>query len=277
MRIKVGVLPALVTLGNLMCGFAAIGVTAQAQLHWRAGTPDPTAGFKSFALAGSLVLLAMLFDALDGKIARMANQSTEFGGQLDSLCDMVSFGVAPAYIVFLEATSRTLFRDYRYAWVCAVLYAICAALRLARFNVEKDSDEERHKYFHGLPTPAAAGIVASLAIFEWKSPQEALWAARTMPFAAVLLGGLMITRVKYIHLLNLLFRERKPFTYLVLLVFGIFTVWALAPYYDYILLAGFGGYVLSGPIALTWKLARRRAHPTQEPGAEEPPDDTAIF
>jgi len=275
MRIRIGVLPALVTLGNLMCGFAAIGVTAQAQLYWRAGTPDPAAGFRSFALAGHLVLLAMLFDALDGKIARMANGTSEFGGQLDSLCDMVSFGVAPAYIVFLEVTSRTLFRDYRYAWGCAVLYAICAALRLARFNVETDPDEDVHKHFHGLPTPAAAGIVASLAIFEWKSPQEALWAARAMPFAAVVLGGLMITRIKYAHLLNLLFRERKPFTYLVLFVFGIFTLWALAPYYEYILLAGFGGYVLSGPVVLTRRLVRRRTHPAQE--ADEPPDDMAIF
>ncbi len=255
-KTSIGLLPSLITLGNLICGFAAIGFATFGQIHpeklskWWWGT-DP------FAVAGGLILFAMVFDALDGKVARMTNLTSEFGGQLDSLCDMVSFGVAPAYIVFLEATSRDLFSLSRYAWVCAALYAVCAALRLARFNVESEPGEEGTDYFQGLPTPAAAGVIASLAVFEWSIREVTLWAVRLMPFVAVVLGGLMISRIRYAHLLNLLFRERKTFRHLVVVVFVLSAVIAFWEHHEYFLLAGFGGYVVSGPAMLAWAAFRR--------------------
>jgi len=285
MRVRIGVLPSLVTLGNLMCGFAAIGVAARAQLHWAhflwetdtAQTAGGSAsGTHSFALAGALILLAMIFDALDGRIARLANLTSEFGAQLDSLCDMVSFGIAPAYIVFLEVTSREPFGRYRYAWVCAVLFAICAALRLARFNVETEPTEESHRYFRGLPTPAAAGVIASLAIFDAQFGGFGLWTPRLMPFVALTLGALMISRVRYIHLFNMLFRERKPFTCLALVVFILGSIVALGQYYVYILLGGFAGYVVLGPVGWVWGLPARRRRAAAEDQADaeaDTPDD----
>ncbi|MFH1731861.1 MAG: CDP-diacylglycerol--serine O-phosphatidyltransferase [Planctomycetota bacterium] len=255
---RVGVLPSLVTLGNLICGFAAIGLATVAQIR-----PVKMATLLKdvdpFTIAGVLIFSAMIFDALDGKIARMANLTSEFGAQLDSLCDIVSFGVAPAYLVFLEAVSKDLFQHSRYAWVCAVLYIICAALRLARFNVETEPDEESHRYFRGLPTPAAAGVIAGLALLDASGQVPGHWAAKVMPFVTIVMSGLMVSRVKYIHLVNALFRHKKPFTYLVLLVFLMLVVLAFAKYTEAILLAGFAGYMLSGPAALAWSVLTRRA------------------
>ena len=254
----IGVLPSLVTLGNLICGFAAIGLATASQVRIKQ-METLLKGADPFAIAGALIFAAMIFDALDGKIARMANLTSEFGAQLDSLCDMVSFGVAPAYLVFLEAVSKDLFRHSRYAWVCAVLYIICAALRLARFNVETEPDEEAHRYFRGLPTPAAAGVIAGLALVDASGQLPGHWAAKVMPFATIIMGGLMVSRIKYIHLVNALFRHKKPFKYLVLLVFLMLVVFAFAKYTEAILLASFAGYMLSGPVALAWRLLTGRA------------------
>ena len=253
----IGVLPSLVTLGNLICGFAAIGLATVAQIDTDKMITI-LKGVDPFAIAGGLIFGAMIFDALDGKIARMANQTSEFGAQLDSLCDMVSFGLAPAYLVFLEALNKDLFRHSRYAWLCAVLYIICAALRLARFNVEAEPDEESHLSFRGLPTPAAAGVIAGLAIVDANLPWTAQWAAKVMPFTTVILGGLMISNIRYTHVVNVLFRNKKPFTWLVLLVFLTCVVLALAQHSELILLAVAAGYMLSGPVMLAWRAARRK-------------------
>ena len=262
----IGLLPSLITLGNIVCGFAAVCfATIGLVTLVLAPAPEieqsrivalvtPLRGADPFAIAAALIFVAMIFDALDGKVARMTNLTTEFGAQLDSLCDIVSFGVAPAYLVFLEVLSKDLFRHYRYAWVCAVLYVVCAALRLARFNVETQPDEESHMHFRGLPTPAAAGVLAGLTIVNANLPFDYPWAAKVMPFVAVILAGLMISQVRYIHLLNVLFRHKKPFTYLVLLVFLMFVVFALAQHTELIFLTGFAAYTLSGPCVLLWGL-----------------------
>jgi len=277
MKIRVGVLPSLITLGNLVSGFAAIGIATYGQLNldkmiaWR--------GMDVFAMAGSLILLAMAFDALDGKIARMTHLTSEFGAQLDSLCDMVSFGLAPAYVVFLEALSNDLFRKDRYAWVCAMLYVVCAALRLARFNVESTPDEESHLYFRGLPSPAAAGVIASLVILHSSGKPDMVWPVAILPFITVILGGLMMSRVRYVHLLNILFQDRKPLVYLVVLVFGLSVLVALAQHFEYILLIGFSGYMLSGPVALAWTRAGGRTPQARAPESEDDDSDdpAAIF
>jgi CDP-diacylglycerol---serine O-phosphatidyltransferase len=273
MKVKIGILPSLVTLGNLICGFAAIGVAAKAQLFFRAEA-DPGRASAFFAYAGMLILAAMIFDALDGRVARMTNLTSEFGAQLDSLCDMVSFGIAPAYIVFLTASSYQLFGHPRYAWVCPLFYSICVALRLARFNCETEAEEESHHYFKGLPSPAAAGVIAAMAIFGYAAEftGAANWANTAMPFASIILGGLMISRVRYLHFGTMLFQERKPFTYLVIVVSCLLTVVALGKYYHYILLVGFGGYMLSGIGMHIWYIARRPAG-----AAAGDDDDDSLF
>ncbi len=280
MKVKIGVLPSMVTLGNLICGFAAIGVATYGLLY-PDKMPQLLKGRDSFAIAGGLVLLAMVFDALDGKLARATNLTTEFGAQLDSLCDMVSFGIAPAYIVFLTAIHYKLFGHDRYAWVCAVLYVLCTALRLARFNVESQPDKSSHRYFRGLPSPGAAGVVVSLAILAGSSPAKPSWPVDIMPFASVILGALMISRIRYIHLPNLFFRGRKPLTYLVVLVFAICTLIALAQHAEYIVLAGFSAYALSGPCALPWTLARKKQAADlaqdQPPSSTEESPESSIF
>ena len=152
-RLKyVTILPSLVTILNGVCGFTAIAL----------------AGKGEFAKAGYMILLAMIADMLDGRLARMSKSTSSFGGQLDSLCDVISFGVAPAFLMlkvleyklagFAEFNLTTIESFLqRFIWLAAAAYISCAAIRLARFNVENEEDESAHMSFIGLPTPAAAG------------------------------------------------------------------------------------------------------------------------
>ncbi len=155
------ILPTMFTLGNLVCGFFAIVIASRVQ------TPlvpegNPAADPANCFYSAWLIFLAMVFDALDGYVARLAKAASEFGAELDSLCDVVSFGIAPAFLLVKMCPQFSFFHKQA-VWVIAGSYAACAALRLARFNVET-SDEDDHMAFHGLPSPAAAASVAGFAI-----------------------------------------------------------------------------------------------------------------
>jgi len=232
---SVTIFPSLVTLLNGVCGFAAIAA---------AGSDK-----KAFALAGYLIVLAMIADMLDGRLARMSHNTSSFGGQLDSLCDVISFGVAPAFIMLrmLEYKLVALAELYpggaaflrRFIWLTAAAYIVCAVIRLARFNVENEQDESAHMSFMGLPSPAAAGVVISLIIFH----QEALGEFATkdtllynvcdniivyaLPFAALASAVLMVSRIRYPHVLNQYIRGKKPFAHFikVLLLLGLI-IWS---------------------------------------------------
>ena len=232
---SVTIFPSLVTLLNGVCGFAAIAA---------AGSDK-----KAFALAGYLIVLAMIADMLDGRLARMSHNTSSFGGQLDSLCDVISFGVAPAFIMLrmLEYKLVALAELYpggaaflrRFIWLAAAAYIVCAVIRLARFNVENEQDESAHMSFMGLPSPAAAGVVISLIIFH----QEALGEFTTkdtllysvcenaivyaLPFAALASAVLMVSRITYPHVLNQYIRGKKPFAHFikVLLLLGLI-IWS---------------------------------------------------
>ncbi|MBI1904109.1 MAG: CDP-alcohol phosphatidyltransferase family protein, partial [Planctomycetia bacterium] len=135
----VAVLPTLFTLGNLVCGFFAIMVAAWDDPPMPAGPfagPDPTYAM----IAAALIFLAMVFDALDGQLARLARSTSEFGAQLDSLCDVVSFGVAPAFLLVKMCPDFAVGHPHA-IWVIAAAFVVCAALRLARFNVETTAAE----------------------------------------------------------------------------------------------------------------------------------------
>src|SRR5437763_9251182 len=153
---KIAILPTLLTLGNAVCGFSTIVVAS-----WIDG--DPARDVYYFYSAW-LIVAAMLFDVLDGFVARLSKTASDFGGQLDSLCDAISFGVAPAFLLLRLGQDWELSVARQALAVIAVLYMACAILRLARFNVENTPDPASHKRFKGLPSPGAAGCLASLGI-----------------------------------------------------------------------------------------------------------------
>ncbi len=228
----VGVLPSLATLGNLTCGVAALYMCLlQAQANVSAFSPPVPGASKlipSFlAAAAYLLLLGMIFDAIDGRLARLARKTTEFGAQLDSMADIVSFGVAPAFLVLCVAQPKLFSPDvqlsvlgrayWRAEWVMAAIYVCGAALRLARFNVENEEDESAHMSFRGLPTPGAAGAIIGLVLFHQNLLPELIHEkTRTalsalMPPFALVLGLLMVSPFKYAHIVNALLRGRRPF------------------------------------------------------------------
>jgi len=262
MRIpRVLILPSVCTLANALCGFGAITLMTHALIG---ADPPHTIGPTDVKWAGYLVLLAMVFDALDGRLARYARATSDFGGQLDSLADAVSFGAAPAFLmnrVVVESLRGTVpegLEDVlRVAWVCAAVYLGCTLIRLARFNVENVHEEEAHMHFKGLPSPAAAGALVSLIIVlaefmeEGSHPRVSgavLWG---LPIVAAVLGLLMVSGIRYSHLLNLFVRGRRPISHLVLLLLGILLVVVLR---EVILPLGFGAYAVSGPV---WDVVRR--------------------
>jgi len=172
-------------------------------------------------MSGYMILVAMIADMLDGRLARRVKSTSSFGGQLDSLCEIISFGVAPAYLMLnvlenelasIGLSDETFLQ--RFVWLSAAAYISCAAIRLARFNVENEEDESAHMSFMGLPTPAAAGVIVSLIIFHQETiPAFAIICA--LPFFALGISILMVSRIRYPHILNQYLRGRKPFAYLI--------------------------------------------------------------
>jgi CDP-diacylglycerol--serine O-phosphatidyltransferase len=267
---NVPVLPSLVTLGNVFFGFLAIAKVADALSKSTPGAPF-LAVVDLFHLASVLIFVAMVFDALDGRIARMTGQTTPFGAQLDSMADMVTFGVAPAFLGKVlvdwhaQADLNSLLPQHpKIYYVTAAIYVLCAALRLARFNVETGPQEEDHREFRGLPSPAAAAVVAALVVFfcTKDDPREVLGRMLltpaqfdlivvAMPPLLVMLGLLMVSRVPYPHAVHAIVKQRHTFPFLAGLVvlIGIAAVeWQLA------LVVVTVGYVIWGLVLGTYRL-----------------------
>lgn len=263
----VEMLPTLITLGNLFCGFLAIAYLTDSN---HLGNDDATR-IVLYKNAMWCVLLAMIFDAVDGKIARMVGAASDFGAQIDSLSDVISFGVAPALLFKVMAeTSGTV--SPRIALVLAVVYVACAALRLARFNVETDVGEEHHRFFKGLPSPAAAACVLALGYLNIALDSESAksWVGKAMPFLVPAVGFLMTSRFRYVHATNALFGERKTFGFVVLLVFVGALVMTRA---DIVLPCVMVAYVASGPIGWLRSKVRKPAPGAAEGKPVVPADD----
>lgn len=234
-RLKyITVLPSLVTLINGACGFASIVLASHAGQTDVAGGLDVYQHFPFFSVASYMIFIAMLADMLDGHLARISQNTSSFGGQLDSLCDVISFGVAPAFLMLRVVETGVTFNNpaldifiYRFLWLAAAIYVSCAAIRLARFNVENEEDEANHMNFSGLPSPAAAGVIASLIVlnqdivkkidgtqpfFSYMGHNIIIAA---LPFVALAVAVLMVSRIRYPHILNQYLRGRKPFAYLI--------------------------------------------------------------
>ena len=163
---KIYLLPNLMTAGNLFCGFAAtLKILEGALIQVSTTVPDEvaaTAADEKFHFAIWCILASCFFDALDGRLARLGGHESPFGREFDSLADIVSFGVAPALMVY-----RIVLHEFPNAgWIIASIYLICGALRLARFNcLAADNSAAANKEFRGFPIPAAAGVIASITLF----------------------------------------------------------------------------------------------------------------
>jgi CDP-diacylglycerol--serine O-phosphatidyltransferase len=260
----VAIFPTMFTLGNLICGFFAIVVASRvykptSQLMW--GQGDPT----HLMLSGCLIFAAMIFDALDGYVARLSRSASEFGKELDSLCDVISFGVAPAFLL-VKICPQFAILHRGTIWVIAATYAACAALRLARFNVET-LDEDDHSRFTGLPSPAAAASIAGFAIafFELRNEDAAMAGAAKLdaalqtflPLFAIVAALLMVSRVPYPHVVNRIFRGRRSFGFLVAIMFGLVAMIVIRGYAVPII---FCSFVLYGPLRLAYEKIVQRRH-----------------
>jgi CDP-diacylglycerol---serine O-phosphatidyltransferase len=231
-RKGVYLLPNLFTTAALFCGFYSIISATHGN-------------FQDAALA---IFWAMIFDGLDGRVARLTNTASEFGVQYDSLSDMVSFGVAPALVMYFWALGDL----GKFGLGVAFIYTAGAALRLARFNTQVDEVDKR--YFIGLASPAAAAVVAGIV---WVGFDVEM-AGRPSVVAGVitaLMGLLMVSNVKYSSFKELDLKGRVPFVGIlaIVLVFGVI---ASSP--AEMLLALFGIYALSGVVMWVWGLCRRK-------------------
>jgi CDP-diacylglycerol--serine O-phosphatidyltransferase len=281
----VAVLPTMFTLANLVCGFFAIVVAARVDRPEKPDIPhaeklntlniikaipklDRENDVHNCMLSGWLIFLAMIFDALDGHVARLSKATSDFGAQLDSLCDLVTFGVAPAFLMVKMCPSFA-FAHNDTVWVIAAAYAACAAMRLARFNVETD-DNDDHLNFTGLPSPAAAASVASFAILFYTLRQDGStsrfvnletvdhWVQNVLPFFAVLTALLMVSRIPYPHVVNQVFRGQRSFAHLVTVVIGL-TLVMMFRGYSVPLISGF--FVFQGPVRYVWQeYVQRKPH-----------------
>lgn len=225
---KIAILPTLLTLGNAVCGFAAISYAG------KIGQADQAFSDEYYlALAGWLIIAAMIFDSLDGYVARLSRSASKFGGELDSLCDAISFGAAPAFVLLRLGPSWERPLWHQTLAVFATLYMVCAVLRLARFNVDSQPEVSGKKGFTGLPSPAAAGCIASLAILKGNlvlrfpnlnpmlvSEVIEAWAMIGSIFVALL----MVSNVPYPKLTKRVLSGRRHFDHLILLVFGGFVL-----------------------------------------------------
>jgi CDP-diacylglycerol--serine O-phosphatidyltransferase len=223
-------LPSLLTTGNLFCGVLAIILSSDGR----------------FTEAAVSIFVAMMLDTLDGKVARLTKTTTQFGVEFDSLADVVSFGVAPAFMLYAFALGRL----GRAAWLGAFLFVICGALRLARFNVHAGGSDRR--YFVGLPIPAAAGIVASVMLL-LGNDQLARWQGAMIAAGTYVVSILMVTTFRYYSFKEVDFARRRPTSVLLVVVLAVLIV---ATHPQWFLFLLFSGYVLSGPARSVWMRSR---------------------
>ena len=281
-------LPTLLTLGNLCLGFAAayccarelqeLGAQRAANVVLTRNSQlleDIAPTFLSVACW--LLIGAMICDALDGRVARITGQASKFGEQMDSLADVVSFGVAPA-LVMVTLVHREV-QQWGYApfgfdrfgqaaMLIGVIYVSCTALRLARFTVEASAEEATHEGFRGLPSPGAAAALLSI-IFLHEHLEFKEWIrtagvfARILPIAALGLALLMVSRLSYRHAVSAVLR-RRPFWHVVPFLFAVA---AMLLYTEWVCLIASWSFVASGAVRWAWR--RVKGPKDREPDVNE--------
>ena len=226
------ILPNLMTVGNLFCGFYSI-----------------LSSFKGdFKTASVMIVVAAIFDTLDGRLARLTRATSKFGAELDSLCDLVSFGVAPAMLMYQWALSPF----GRLGLMACFLFTACGALRLARFNVQVGVVEKN--YFQGLPIPMAAGIVAS----SYLAFEDMHWpATQSIPLLCVtiLLAFVMVSNFRYRSFKDLDLKQRLPFRYLIL---GVIVLFLVAIRHELMLFVLFFSYAVLGAVFGVMRMGKKQ-------------------
>jgi len=264
-------LPTLFTAGNIFLGYISILRSFKGAMAAATGAVNAP---EHFAIAAKSIGVAFLLDGLDGRIARMTNTMSDFGREMDSLADVISFGVAPAVLAFawgVEFTRPANERLVNAGYLIAFLLLICGAARLARFNIQKNpklKNPGRHdrKYFAGLPIPAQAGLVAAVVYaFDGEPltwwPLTAVWLALLL-----LLGFLMVSTWRYYSFKDI--SLSKPYTPLIIIVMGgfIYLIWNYA---QLMLLVMSTTYVASGIVIRIGGIIRRKLRPSAHHPAPE--------
>jgi CDP-diacylglycerol--serine O-phosphatidyltransferase len=262
LRRGIYILPSFFTVLNLLCGYFAILATLRGSVA-------------DIDNAAKAIGLAILFDALDGRVARATGTNTEFGKQFDSLADVISFGIAPAFLAFAWGVRGMLVSDmsqarhiYQFGWLVTFSFVICCAWRLARFNIQgmaasaSRSEGPGHgsRYFVGLPTPAAAGMIAAVVhavkfpVTDWRF--SLLWM-----FMVVSLSALMASTIRYAGFKDIQLHKRQPS--LMIIVIGLLVA-SIVKYSEQVLLLMAGAYVLSGLVMELVRAVRHRMAPREE-------------
>ena len=241
MRKGIYILPNLITAGSLFCGFFALLRTLQ----------------EDFYTGAIFILASGLLDGMDGKIARYTNTATRFGVEFDSLADVIAFCVAPGILVYAWALEPF----GRMGWLAAFLFVVCGALRLARYNLQGSTVESR--FFSGLPTPAAAGLIATGVLVFYEAGDTGVGKHLTVLIVTYCLAFLMVSTFKYYGFKDIELFRRKPFRWLVIAILLLIVI-AYEP--EYTLFGLFFAYFISGPM-VTLALSHRRRHP--KPGIPE--------
>lgn len=292
---SLALVPTLMTLGNLLCGFAAIHFAMRAMYELGLGESGSAAStlkpalierlLPSFlAIGAGLIMIGMVFDMLDGLLARVTRSTTNFGGQLDSLADVVTFGVAPAALMVALLTQE-LARDAilpspisehfvgRVAWIAAAVYVALTAVRLARFNVEHAKADFDHRTFRGFPSPGAAAVMAALILVQAQMGVVARSViVYSMPFIALFLGFLMVSRIRYRRFHRSYLFQKKPFSQVVFLIVMVAVFWSYkAPTLLILVL----WYAASGPVFQFFRFLRERGKPEQSDEHQDGSADSA--
>ena len=207
-RIKIYFLPNLMTGANLFCGFLALTRIVE----WN----STSGSYHDIKMALFFILLACIFDLLDGRVARMGGAESPFGREFDSLADIISFGVAPAFLMYRVVLQDVFINHPKWGWLIASVYLLCGAFRLARFNcLAALAGTGGGKEFLGFPIPAAAGLVASLTLFmiwwDEKEFSQANW-RYALPVIMIFLSAMMVSEVKYPTFKKLDLRATRTFT-----------------------------------------------------------------
>lgn len=237
MGVNIYILPNLLTTGNMFCGFFSIIYAIRGE----------------FIIAAYAIVAAAVFDMLDGRVARLTNTSSPFGAQYDSLSDVISFGMAPALLLYFWALQPF----GRLGWLASFGFLACAALRLARFNVQA---HEEKNYFQGLPTPMAAGIVSS-SVLCFDDLELDAYRSHLLLAIAFLIAITMVSQFRYRSFKDLDFRKKQPFGYLVIGVL-LFILIALRP--EVMLFVLFLTYASLGAVFGVFFYKRQRGGNTNE-------------
>ncbi|MBI1761593.1 MAG: CDP-diacylglycerol--serine O-phosphatidyltransferase [Acidobacteria bacterium] len=262
------IIPSAFTIGNILCGFYAVINSAKAFQNLAA--PEAAHLFDKAAIA---IGVAVLFDGLDGRIARMTKTTSEFGVELDSIADVVTFGVAPAVLAYTWGYGSTIGLE-KWSWAISFFFLICGALRLARFNVMARSPKFAQpgntpkldkRYFVGLPIPPAAGMLAAVVHFAplpiaMYSPPQKEFLSWSLLAGMGFLAVLMVSTLRYTSFKDIGFQSNKPFIALPLFSLLLALIWFHS---QLMLLVLSFGYVIHGPLLKLLGLFGRLRQPSK--------------